>query len=142
MSDHHLFPFTPHGLLEEALDQPNALHPDLVLLGGDYVCADVESIFKLAPILGCSTPKYGVSAVQGNYDCVLGPVVNRGLHAGPSAGHLFLAGLDSVPGGVPDPNPRVWKLPGGRRGAGACARTGLFPCHGPGHLGRRAAFRP
>ena len=117
MSDHHLFPFTPRGLLERAVEQANALHPDLVLLGGDYVCADVESIFELAPILGRLNAKYGVFAVQGNYDCFLGPelirsqlaaqsievLVNRGLHLGPSVGRLFLAGLDSVLEGVPDP---------------------------------------
>src|SRR6202008_122230 len=73
MSDHHLFPFTPRGLLEGAVEQANALHPDLVLLGGDFVCADVESICELAPILGRLNAKYGVFAVQGNYDCVLGP---------------------------------------------------------------------
>jgi hypothetical protein len=34
----------PRKLLEQAVEQSNALHPDLILLGGDYVCADVESI--------------------------------------------------------------------------------------------------
>jgi uncharacterized protein len=105
MSDHHLFPFTPRGLLEGAVEQANALRPDLVLLGGDYVCADVESIYELAPILGRLNAKYGVFAVQGNYDCFLGPelirsqlaaqsidvLVNRGLHVGPSAGQRFFA---------------------------------------------------
>jgi uncharacterized protein len=117
MSDHHLFPFTSRALLKRAVEQANALHPDLVLLGGDYVCADVESIYELAPILGRLNAKYGVFAVQGNYDCFLGPelirsqlaaqsievLVNRGLHLGPSVGRLFLAGLDSVLEGVPDP---------------------------------------
>src|SRR5258705_10881455 len=52
MSDHHLFPFTPKKLLERAAEQANALRPDLILLAGDYVCADVESIRELTPILG------------------------------------------------------------------------------------------
>ena len=56
MSDHHLFPFTPRKLLERAVEQANALQPDLILLGGDYVCADVESIRELAPILGRLNP--------------------------------------------------------------------------------------
>jgi uncharacterized protein len=117
MSDHHLFPFTPRGLLEGAVEQANALHPDLVLLGGDYVCGDVESIRELAPLLGRLNAKYGVFAVRGNYDCLLGPelirsqlaaqsievLVNRCLHVGPTAGQLFVAGLDSVLGGAPDP---------------------------------------
>jgi uncharacterized protein len=117
MSDHHLFPFTPRKLLEQAVDQANGLHPDLILLGGDYVCADVESIRELAPILGRLNARYGVFAAPGNYDALLGldliraqlvaqsieVLVNRGLHVGPSAGRLFLAGLDSVCTGVPDP---------------------------------------
>jgi uncharacterized protein len=37
MSDHHLFPLTPRELVEQAVEQANALHPDLILLGGDYV---------------------------------------------------------------------------------------------------------
>ena len=117
MSDHHLFPFTPRELLEQAVEQANALHSDLILLGGDYVCTDVESIRELAPILGRLNAKYGVFATLGNYDCWLKPdlicvqlaaqsievLVNRGLHVGPSAGRLFLVGLDSVCTGAPDP---------------------------------------
>jgi len=117
MSDHHLFPFTPRGLLERATEQANALRPDLILLAGDYVYTDVESIRELAPILGRLNAKYGVFAILGNYDCRLEPdliyaqlaaqsievLVNRGLQVGPSAGRLFPAGLDSVWRGVPDP---------------------------------------
>jgi uncharacterized protein len=117
MSDHHLFPFTPPKLLEQAVEQANALHPDLILLAGDYVCVDVESIRELAPILGRLNARYGVFAAPGNYDSLLGldlicsqlaaqsieVLVNRGLHVGPSAGRLFLAGLDSVCTGAPDP---------------------------------------
>jgi hypothetical protein len=117
MSDHHLFPFTPRKLLERAVEQANGLHPDLILLGGDYVCSDVESIRELAPILGRLNARYGVFAVSGNYDRLLGLdlirsqlvaqsiefLVNRGVYIGPSASRLFLAGLDSACTGVPDP---------------------------------------
>jgi predicted MPP superfamily phosphohydrolase len=117
MSDHHLFPFTPKKLLEHATQETNALRPDLILLVGDYVCKDVESIRELSPILGRLNAKYGVFAVLGNYDRALAPnlvcaqlraqsievLINRGLHTGPSAGQLFLTGLDSVCKGVPDP---------------------------------------
>jgi predicted MPP superfamily phosphohydrolase len=117
MSDHHLFPFTPRELLERAVEQTNALCPDVILLAGDYVCADAESIRELAPIVGRLNAKYGVFAILGNYDCWRQPeliqaqlaaqsidvLVNRGLHLGPSAGKLFLTGLDSVWRGVPDP---------------------------------------
>ena len=118
MSDHHLFPLTPRELLERAAEQANALHPDLILLAGDYVCANAESIRDLAPILGRLNATYGVFAILGNYDYSRGAgliraqlaaqsievLVNRGVHVGPSAGRLFLAGLDSILGGVPDPN--------------------------------------
>jgi hypothetical protein len=117
MSDHHLFPFTPKKLLEYAAEQANALRPDLILLAGDYVSTDVESIRELAPILGRLNAKYGVFAVLGNCDRARGSglicaqlgaqsievLINRGLHTGPSAGRLFLAGLDSVCKGEPDP---------------------------------------
>jgi hypothetical protein len=117
MSDHHLFPFTTKKLLEHAAEQANALRPDLILLAGDYVSTDVESIRELAPILGRLNAKYGVFAVLGNCDRALGSslicaqlgaqsievLINRGLHTGPSAGRLFLAGLDSVCEGEPDP---------------------------------------
>ena len=117
MSDHHLFPFTPKKLLEHASEQANALRPDLILLAGDYVSTDVESIRELAPILGRLNAKYGVFAALGNCDCALGSglisaqlgaqsidvLINRGLHTGPGAGRLFLAGLDSICEGVPDP---------------------------------------
>jgi uncharacterized protein len=117
MSDHHLFPLTPRELLERATEQANALRPDLILLVGDYVYTDIESIRELAPILGRLNAKYGVFAILGNYDCLHDPdlicaqlaaqsievLVNRGLHVGPSAGRLFLAGLDSVWRGTPDP---------------------------------------
>jgi len=117
MSDHHLFPFTPPKLLEQAVEQANALHPDLILLGGDCVYTDVESIRELAPILGQLNAKHGVFGILGNYDRLRQPdlicaqlagqsievLVNRGLHLGPSAGRLFLVGLDSVWKGTPDP---------------------------------------
>ena len=118
MSDHHLFPLTPRELLERAAERANALRPDLILLAGDYVCADAESIRDLAPILGRLNAAYGVFAILGNYDYSRGAdliraqlaaqsievLVNRGVHVGPSAGRLFLAGLDSILGGMPDPN--------------------------------------
>jgi predicted MPP superfamily phosphohydrolase len=46
------------------VEQANALQPDLILLGGDYVCADVESIRDLAPMLGRLNARYSVFAVQ------------------------------------------------------------------------------
>jgi uncharacterized protein len=117
MSDHHLFPFIPRELLQRATEQVNALRPDLILLAGDYVYTDIESIRELAPILGRLNAKYGVFAILGNYECLHKPdlictqlavqsikvLLNRGLHVGPSAGRLFLAGLDSVWRGAPDP---------------------------------------
>jgi predicted MPP superfamily phosphohydrolase len=72
MSEHHLFLFTPRQLIERAVEKANASHVDLVLLGGDYVGSDVDSIRELAPILGRLNARYGVSAAPGNYDSLLG----------------------------------------------------------------------
>jgi uncharacterized protein len=67
--------------------------------------------------LAGSTRGMGCSPPPGNYDSLLGLdlirsqlvaqsiefLVNRGLHVGPSDGRLFLAALDSVCTGAPDP---------------------------------------
>jgi predicted MPP superfamily phosphohydrolase len=148
MSDHHLFPFTPRELLERAVEQANGLHPDLILLGGDYVCADVESIRELAPMLGRLNARYGVFAAPGNYDSLLGLdlirsqlvaqsiefLVNRGLHVGPSDGRLFLAGLDSVCTGAPDP---IRAFAGCRE-----TDTGLALVHEPDHFSTMVKLTP
>jgi hypothetical protein len=117
MADHHLFPFTPRKVLEQAVERANALHPDLILLGGDYVCADVESIRDLTPMLGRLNAKYGVFAILGNYDCLRQPDLIHAQLAGQSIEVLVNRGLprdrepddSSWPGwirfgrGAPDP---------------------------------------
>lgn len=129
MSDHHLYPFTPRELLERAVEQSNALRPDLVLLGGDYIYTRPDSIHELAPMLARLNATFGVYAVLGNHDFRRGPglirsalaaqsievLVNRGLHLGPKGGRLYLAGLDSVWAGAPD----------GRQAFAGCRETDL-----------------
>jgi hypothetical protein len=88
----------------------DGLHPDLVLLGGDYQCrgkpAATESVRCLAPLLGALTPPDGMLAVLGNHDR-LDMVEALGAHgvavlANESATirrgdeHITVVGLDDV----------------------------------------------
>ena len=115
-----------------------------------YVCTDEESIRELAPILGQLNAKYGVFAILGNYDCWRQPdliraqlaaqsievLLNRGLHVGPSAGRLFLAGLGSVWRGMPDP---IRAFANYREGNVALAV--VHEPYGSAHSDRLTAFR-
>ncbi len=117
MSDHHLHPFTRREIIEQAVARTNELRVDLILLAGDYVYTELESIRELAPLLSRLNARLGVYAIFGNHDRWRGPqliqkqlttqgievLVNRGVRLGPSAGPLFLAGLDSAWAGDPDP---------------------------------------
>ncbi len=116
MADFHLRPFTKPPLIEEAVAISNSLSPDLVVLSGDYVWKDVNSIFELAPILGGLNAKHGVYASIGNHDLWTDinliwqgfgeagiPVLqNMGVTVTEGAGSFFLAGLDDGWSGRPD----------------------------------------
>jgi uncharacterized protein len=68
LSDIHYGPFFDKGRLESLVNQTNALNPDLILLGGDYVTNDpayVESAF--ASLSKLKAP-LGVYGVLGNND--------------------------------------------------------------------------
>jgi uncharacterized protein len=43
LTDLHLHPFTSTNLIRRTLEISNSLRPDLVLLGGDYVCGLAEA---------------------------------------------------------------------------------------------------
>lgn len=68
MSDIHLSERFPEAALKRLLEQAAALHPDLLLLGGDYAeSADWQKLFfrRLGAVL---TPPLGIYAVLGNND--------------------------------------------------------------------------
>ena len=68
MSDFHLYPHTRIELIRQAVAMANECHPDLVILGGDYVLRTPDSIFALAPALAQLNPRLGIFAILGNHD--------------------------------------------------------------------------
>jgi uncharacterized protein len=117
LTDLHLHPFTTTELIRRTVEISNALKPDLVLLGGDFVCGSAEAVLELAPILERLDTKHGLFAVLGNYDYYCGAdivldglrrasirvLMNEGVRLTVGAGSIFLAGIDSVSAGQPDP---------------------------------------
>ncbi len=117
LTDLHLHPFTSTALIQRAIDLTSSLQPDLVLLGGDFVCSKAEAAFELGPMLRKLNPRHGLFAVLGNYDHYRGaPVVeaafrensikllmNEGVVLTSGGKSIFLAGLDSASEGHPDP---------------------------------------
>jgi uncharacterized protein len=117
LTDLHLYPFTTTNLIRRTVEISNALKPDLVLLGGDFVCSVAEAVFELAPILERLDAKHGLFAVLGNHDHYRGArvvfhglrrasirvLMNEGVRLTVGDGSIFLAGIDSVSAGQPNP---------------------------------------
>lgn len=68
LADMHLGPFIPGSFVKEAVDRTNALQPELILLGGDYVYRSAAYIPEVMKILGGLKAPLGVYAVPGNHD--------------------------------------------------------------------------
>lgn len=116
MSDFHLYPYTRLSLIRRCVEMANALAPDLVVLGGDYVWRNLEAIHDLAPELGKLNARHGVFATIGNHDiwldvavvkaalkaAGLGLLVNAGVPISSGGATLYLAGLDDGWSGQPD----------------------------------------
>jgi predicted MPP superfamily phosphohydrolase len=138
LTDLHLHPFTTTNQIRRTVEISNALKPDLVLLGGDFVCGCAEAAFELASILERLNAKHGLFAVLGNHDHYRGAyIVSDGLHRASirvlmnegvrltvGDDSIFLAGIDSVSASQPDPraafsarkNEAVSLAPGPRTG--------------------------
>jgi predicted MPP superfamily phosphohydrolase len=120
LTDLHLHPFTSANLIRRTVEISNSLKPDLVLLGGDYVCGFAEAALELGPILESLDAKHGPFAVLGNHDHFRGerivleglrrasiPVLmNEGVELTIGDASVFLAGLDSVSAGKANREPR------------------------------------
>lgn len=116
LSDFHLYPFTRLSLIRRCVAMTNALSPDLIILGGDYVWRDLEAIHDLAPELGKLNARYGVHAIIGNHDiwldvevvktalkaAGLNLLLNDGFPITAGDGALYVAGLDDGWSGRPD----------------------------------------
>jgi predicted MPP superfamily phosphohydrolase len=112
LTDFHLEPFTQIGFLRRAVEESNALQPDVVVLLGDYVDATVAAIEALAPLLGTLNARVEVLAVLGNHDHRKGAgrvaewlkragitvLHNRGVTLPFDGAELHFAGTDSMSG--------------------------------------------
>ena len=117
LSDLHLHPFTQIDLIEKAVKLANDLEPDVVVLTGDYVLQEPESIFELAPVLAKLKTNFGVFAVYGNHDLYfprnqailqagfdeaqITTLQNEGVLLQIGQGILYLAGVDDALRGRP-----------------------------------------
>ena len=68
ISDIHHGPFLDKQSVDNVVNQVNALDPDFILLGGDYVSGDDEYIDPVFESLSKLKAPYGVYAVLGNSD--------------------------------------------------------------------------
>lgn len=68
LADLHHGPYTPEPYLRGVVERTNALRPDLVLLGGDYVSRESRYIEPGIAILGELEARWGRFAVLGNHD--------------------------------------------------------------------------
>jgi predicted MPP superfamily phosphohydrolase len=67
-SDFHAGSTTDDALLAEACRALEALDPDVLLLGGDFVSVRAADIARIAPLLAKIDAPYGKYAVLGNHD--------------------------------------------------------------------------
>lgn len=116
LSDLHFLPFTPLTLIEAAVTATNGCQPDLIVLTGDYVTHEADTIFGMTKVLAKLNARYGVFAVLGNHDTRAGARVvrqgigeagitvlhNRGITLAVGTGLLNLAGVDDCLWGHPD----------------------------------------
>ncbi len=116
LSDIHLHPFTQIEFVQEIVALVNNLKPNLVVLTGDYVLQQADSIFELAPVLARLKADAGVFVSLGNHDWWTNVAVvkqgfsevglmvlqNKGVTLGTGRARLYLAGLDDGWSGHPD----------------------------------------
>jgi uncharacterized protein len=88
LADTHHGPYVSLDYLYSVVEMTNALHPDLVLLAGDYVQGDERDILPGIEALGDLKARIGRYAVRGNHD-------NRHF-AGATCDALAEAGLPDV----------------------------------------------
>jgi predicted MPP superfamily phosphohydrolase len=67
-SDFHAGPTTHPATFASLADQLEAVRPDLILLGGDYVSGEAENVEALADLLSRCDAQLGKYAVLGNHD--------------------------------------------------------------------------
>lgn len=114
-SDLHAGKMTPTGTITAACEALMEASPDLILLGGDFVCSLAEEMELIVPILRRLRAPCGVYAVMGNHDHGADAVgitsqleavgihvlCNRSVHLADPFSNVLLVGLDDHLGGQP-----------------------------------------
>lgn len=127
VTDTHMGPIFSAKHLRPIVDALRREHPDLLLLGGDYVSQSPYFIDEIAPVIAemTQTPRFGSFAVLGNHDLsnvrarveqmVEGAgatlLVNAAAEVKTDRGPLWIAGLDDLLLGRADPEATFAKVP-------------------------------
>jgi predicted MPP superfamily phosphohydrolase len=114
-SDLHAGRMTPTGTINAAVEALLEASPDLILLGGDFVCSRAEELQLILPSLRRLRAPAGVFAVMGNHDhgADVGTITadlqasgitvlrNRSVQLAEPFGNVLLVGLDDHLAGRP-----------------------------------------
>lgn len=114
-SDFHAGPTTHPGLFDDLRAAVRAEAPDVLLLGGDYVCFDAENVAALRAFLEGARGRLGTYAVIGNHDIWNGRaviedalrasgvdvLVNRSVALPAPFGDVSVCGIDDPWTGAP-----------------------------------------
>lgn len=114
-SDLHAGRMTPTGTIGAALEALMEATPDLILLGGDFVCSSARELELITDQLRRLRAPAGVFAVMGNHDhsadvgtitarleaCGVTVLRNRSVRLAEPFGNVLLVGLDDHLGGRP-----------------------------------------
>jgi predicted MPP superfamily phosphohydrolase len=116
LTDFHRGVFISQEFVLKGVEMAQALRPDLILLGGDYVDYDPALIVPVMEALGGFNAPLGVFAVQGNRDIRANRILtsrelarqgileitNRGIWVERNGSKIYLAGFDDATIGSPD----------------------------------------
>ena len=129
VTDTHVGPVIRPSDVARALDLLFAARPDLLLLGGDYVCESPRHIEQAAAMFGeyAALAPMGAFAVLGNHDYsndarrlmrhlesrAIRVLRNEAVRVGVGGHHLWIVGVDDVMLGSPDPDSAFAEVAGG-----------------------------
>lgn len=126
LTDNHHDPRRPLSMLARGVDLLNAVAPDIILLGGDYVVSRAVGFESCAALLGRLRAPLGVYGILGNHDyhaggdliaaklAAAGPVVLRNAAVRlltPGGDPFWLVGLDDALHGRIDPTEALAGVP-------------------------------
>jgi len=121
-SDLHAGRMTPTGTINAALEALMEASPDVILLGGDFVCSRAEELQLILPALRRLRAPAGVFAVMGNHDheadaeritaaleaSGISVLNNRSVPLAEPFGNVLLVGLDDHLEGQPQAAAACW----------------------------------